>query len=247
MAHPEQQRFVARAAALLPLDGPLLEIGSLDVNGSVRRRFPRASPYVGIDLASGPGVDVVATGHDFGRDETFVTVVTTECLEHDPGWRTTLANIVRVLRPGGALLLTCATTGRHEHGTGRTSPAMSPITAQAAARAGTTSDHYRNLTAADVIGALDGLRVDLVATCWSSFDLYVVARKPPAPPADPAFERLRRGYARDGLRPSRLADRGLLALWRTDTMGDVPLAAGLAAHPWRAVTLATSLARRARG
>ena len=237
MAHPEQQRFVARAAALLPLDGPLLEIGSLDVNGSVRPRFPRAAPYVGIDLAPGPGVDVVATGHDFGPDEAFATVVTTECLEHDPGWRTTLANIVRVLRPGGALVLTCATTGRHEHGTTRTSPAMSP----------STNEHYRNLTAPEVVGALGDLRVDLVATCWASFDLYVVARKPPAPPPDPALERLRRHYVRDGRRPSRLADRALLALWRTDTMGDVPLAAGLAAHPWRAVTLATSIVQRARG
>lgn len=237
MAHPQQQRFVARAAALLPVEGPLLEIGSLDVNGSVRRHFPRACPYVGIDLAPGPGVDVVASGHDFGRDASFATVITTECLEHDRGWRTTLANIERVLRPGGALVLTCATTGRHEHGTTRTSPPMSP----------STNDHYRNLTAADVVGALPGLRVDLVATCWSSFDLYVVARKPPAPAPHPALERLRRAYARDGLRPSRVADRALLALWRTDTMGDVPLAAGLAAHPWRAVTLATSILVRGRG
>ena len=237
MAHPEQQRFVRRAAALLPLHGPLLEIGSLDVNGSVRPFFPHASPYVGIDLAPGPGVDVVATGHDFGRDEGFATIVTTECLEHDPGRRTTLANILRVLQPGGALVLTCATTGRHEHGTARTSPAMSP----------STNEHYRNLTAADVVGGLAGLRIDLAATCWSSFDLYVVARKPPAPPADAALDRLERHYRRDGRRPSRLADRALLALWRTDTMGDVPLAAGLAAHPWRAVTLATSMRNRARG
>ena len=237
MSHPEQQRFVARAAALLPLEGPLLEIGSLDVNGSVRELFPRASPYVGIDLGPGPGVDVVASGHDFGPDEAFATVVTTECLEHDPGWQSTLANVVRVLRPGGALVLTCATTGRHEHGTTRTSPAMSP----------STNDHYRNLTAADVVGELTELRVDLVATCWSSFDLYVVARKPPAPAPHAALEALRRRYVRDGLRPSRVADRALLALWRTDTMGDVPLAAGLAAHPWRAVTLATSILSRARG
>jgi len=94
-----------RVAALHPLDGPLLEIGSLDVNGSVRDLFPRAVPYVGIDLGPGRAVDVVASGHDFGRDGSFATVVTTECLEHDPGWRETLLNIERVLRPGGRAVL----------------------------------------------------------------------------------------------------------------------------------------------
>ena len=197
-----------------------------------------AAPYVGIDLAPGPGVDVVASGHDFGRDRSFATVVTTECLEHDAGWATTLANIVRVLQPGGVLILTCATTGRHEHGTARTSPAMSP----------STSDHYRNLVGADVVGALgDGMRVDFVATCWSSFDLYVVARRLPAPPPHPALARLARSYRLDGLRPSRVADRALLRLWRTDRMDGVPLAAGLAAHPSRAVALATSMVRRSGG
>jgi SAM-dependent methyltransferase len=237
LAHPQQQRFVARAAALHPVHGPLLEIGSLDVNGSVRACFPGASPYVGIDLAPGRAVDVVASGHDFGRDASFDAVVTTECLEHDPGWRETLANIERVLRPAGVLILTCATTGRHEHGTTRTSPAMSP----------STNDHYRNLTAADVVGALPGLRVDLVATCWSSFDLYLIARRPPASSPHPALRRLALEYQLDGLRPRRLADRALLAAWRTDDMGHVPLAAGLAVHPWRAATLAATMLRRTQG
>jgi len=237
LAHPQQHAFVATVARLHPSTGPLLEVGSLDVNGSVRPLFPAADPYVGIDLGSGPGVDIVASGHDFGRDASFETVVTTECLEHDPGWARTLANAVRVLRPGGTLIVTCATTGRHEHGTTRTSPAMSP----------STNDHYRNLVAADLRGALHRMRIDLVATCWSSFDLYVVARKPPAPPAPAALAGLARRYRLDGLRPSRLADRAVLGLWRTDQMDGVPLVAGLVAHPWRAVTLATSIVRRGRG
>lgn len=234
MSHPQQQAFIRRVAALHQSDGPLLEIGSLDVNGTVRPCFPRATPYVGIDLGVGPCVDVVASGHDFGPDEAFDTVVTTECLEHDPGWDETLRNIVRVLRPGGTLLLTCATRGRHEHGTTRTSPAMSP----------STNEHYRNLTAADVVPVLHELRIDLVATCWSSFDLYLVARKPPAPPAHPALTALQRRYAVDGLRPSRLADRALLRAFRTDVMDGVPFAAALALHPWRAASLGVALARR---
>jgi hypothetical protein len=98
-----------------------------------------------------------------------------------------------------------------------------------------------------VCGALPGRRVDLVATCWSSFDLYLVARKPPAPAPHAALARLARSYRLDGLRPSRLADRALLAAWRTDEMGRVPLAAGLAAHPWRAAQLGASILKGDRG
>lgn len=237
MSHPQQQAFIARAAALHPATGPLLEVGSLDVNGTVRPFFPGAEPYVGIDLAPGRAVDVVASGHDFGPDEAFATVVTTECLEHDPGWDRTLRNIVRVLRPGGTLLITCATTGRHEHGTTRTSPAMSP----------STNDYYRNLTAADVVPHLEagGLRVDLVATCYSSFDLYLVARKPPAPPPHPALARMQRRYRLDGLRPSRLADRALLRAFRTEIMDGVPLWAVFTAHPVGAAQAGVRLAREA--
>ena len=236
MSHPQQRRFLERVAALHPARGPLLEIGSLDVNGTVRDLFPDADPYVGLDLAPGAAVDVVASGHDFGPSEGFDTVVTTECLEHDPGWHLTLRNVVRVLRPGGTLLLTCATTGRHEHGTARTSPAMSP----------STNDHYRNLTARDVLAHLEpALRVDLVATDWSAFDLYVVARKPPAPPPHPALALLARRYRRDGWRPSRAADRAVLRAFRTHEMGDVPLWAGLAVHPVRALRLGVALVREA--
>src|SRR4029078_13215138 len=100
-------------------------------------------------------------------------------------------NIERVLRPGGVLVLTCATTGRHEHGTTRTSPTMAPP----------ANDHYRNLTPVDVVGGLPNLRIDLVATCWSSFDLYLVARKPPASSPHPAPLRLQREYPLDRLTP----------------------------------------------
>ena len=49
----------------------------------------------------------------------------------------------RMLKPGGLLIMTCASQGRREHGTTRSSPENSP---------GTQSldwDYYRNLTAAD--------------------------------------------------------------------------------------------------
>jgi hypothetical protein len=48
-------------------------------------------------------------------------------------------------RHEGLVIFSCATTGRPEHGTTRTSPADAPF----------TNDYYRNLTAEDFEGAFD--------------------------------------------------------------------------------------------
>jgi hypothetical protein len=61
---------------------PTLEVGSLDVNGSLRRFF--GGPYFGVDIRVGPGVDVVASASTLPfRDSTWPVVVYTEVLEHD--------------------------------------------------------------------------------------------------------------------------------------------------------------------
>lgn len=96
------------------LEGPTVEIGSLDVNGSARPYFN--GPYVGFDLRDGPGVDVVASGHELPiEDASAEVVVCTEVLEHDPAFWLTLAEVRRILRPGGRLLLTTRGNGFGEH------------------------------------------------------------------------------------------------------------------------------------
>lgn len=124
----------------------MLEIGSYDVNGTVRRLFASAGEYVGIDLTAGPGVDRVMFGHEVdGPDGSFDIAFSGECFEHDSRWRETFTNMVRLTRPGGLVTFTCASTGRPEHGTTRTDPAMSPGT-QAVG-----SDYYQNLAESDFV------------------------------------------------------------------------------------------------
>ena len=68
-----------------------LEIGSYDVNGSVRPLVAVLKPreYIGVDLRPGPGVDVVcdacsgALADRYGR---FDIVIATETLEHVQSW-----------------------------------------------------------------------------------------------------------------------------------------------------------------
>lgn len=83
-----------------------LEIGSRDVNGSVRSLFTGC--YLGVDVYPGRGVDLVAEAeHLAGVPAGWQVVVSTEMLEHcQRPWRA-LNEIWRVLRPGGHLLVTC--------------------------------------------------------------------------------------------------------------------------------------------
>ena len=64
MSHPEQVGFfkaVIDANRTFLEDASVLEIGSYDVNGTVRKLFAAAGHYVGVDLVEGPGVDVVGS------------------------------------------------------------------------------------------------------------------------------------------------------------------------------------------
>jgi hypothetical protein len=93
----------------------VLEFGSRNVNGSCRPLFPGAE-YVGIDIADGPGVDVVCPAESFtGDGRLFDCVVCTEVLEHTAAGREICANAFRLLNHGGAFIVTCATTGRAPH------------------------------------------------------------------------------------------------------------------------------------
>jgi SAM-dependent methyltransferase len=82
-----------------------LDVGSYDVNGSVRGLFRRQ--YTGIDARPGPGVDHVWNIEDGPFPGDWGVVVSTEMLEHTPRpWRA-VKYMERSLATGGWLLLTC--------------------------------------------------------------------------------------------------------------------------------------------
>ena len=92
----------------------------------------------------GEGVDLVVPGDEVALpDGSIDLAISCECFEHNPRWVETFRNMHRMTMPGGLVLVTCASTGRREHGTARTTPAQSP---------GTTArgwDYYRNLSRRD--------------------------------------------------------------------------------------------------
>jgi len=154
MAHLEQQEFIKYVKERFPeffRNKFVLDIGSLDINGNNQDFFENCG-YIGVDLAYGKNVDIVCKGHELALpDNTFDVVISTETLEHDPFYPLTLKNMYRLLKPGGLFILTCATTGRPEHGTERTTPEDAPFIAGNPE----FENYYKNLTEEDIRAVLD--------------------------------------------------------------------------------------------
>jgi SAM-dependent methyltransferase len=99
----------------------VLEVGALDVNGSVRPILERFQPaeYIGVDLTEGKGVDRICRVEDlvttFGPN-SFDFVVASELLEHVPDWRSAISNLKNVCKPNGIIMITTRSPGFKYHG-----------------------------------------------------------------------------------------------------------------------------------
>lgn len=110
----------------IPSTGPVLEIGSININGSAREVYGHLTPYVGIDIVSGPNVDLVVdiTNPLFNRWEypelhhDFQTILCTEVLEHTPPAPLICAILTHFcMQPDSSytLIMTCAGPARKSH------------------------------------------------------------------------------------------------------------------------------------
>jgi SAM-dependent methyltransferase len=120
--HESVDRWVGEQVAQLDLDGRfILEVGSRDLNGSIRHHFPtseEADNYLGVDIAPGDGVDLVLPDDtlDAVRFRSFGVVVSCETLEHARRPWLLCEQMIDRLAAGGVLLLTARGNGYPYHG-----------------------------------------------------------------------------------------------------------------------------------
>jgi SAM-dependent methyltransferase len=176
MAHPAQQEFISLAVKNFPnlFAGRVLDIGSLDINGDITNQFT-ASEYVGVDIGPGSNVTLVARGEDLDlKSSYFDVVISGECFEHNPAWKGTFSNMVRMTRPGGLVLMTCAGTLRTEHGTTRSDfGAGAPLSVEQG------FEYYRNLSPRDLKRVIDQASFSnfKIFQNWAESDLYFIGIK----------------------------------------------------------------------
>ena len=161
--HLQAFQYIARNTHGLP-DGPVLEIGSYNVNGSIRGLF-EGRPYHGIDARPGPGVDEVADGADYRTEARYAVVVSTETLEHAPDPQAVLDSARACLQPGGVLLMTAAGPARAPHSCNG-STVVPP------------GEHYANIAPADLAAWLADWQDVVIEEDHSAGDIYARAVRP---------------------------------------------------------------------
>ena len=115
--HPTAMRncksFFDTYASSFGNGGKIIEIGSQDVNGSLRQVAPPIFEYIGADFVSGKGVDIVL-------DDPYVLpfesnsadiILSSSCFEHSEMFWLVFLEIMRVLKPKGLFYLNVPSNG----------------------------------------------------------------------------------------------------------------------------------------
>lgn len=90
----------------------VVDVGGLDVNGSLRQFFPD-TVYKSIDICPGKGVDIVINPGDNlpFEDESVDIILSTSCFEHDPVFWMTFREMCRVIKKTGYIYVSAPSNG----------------------------------------------------------------------------------------------------------------------------------------
>jgi hypothetical protein len=163
--HRTAYEFMFNQSRLIGLRKRVLEIGSRNINGTIKPLFAGLGiDYLGLDISPGPAVDIIADASTWrpSYGQRFDLVVCTEVLEHTPLGQEICNTVYEVLDKGGLFLATMATFPRDPH-----SADGGPLK---------SGEYYRNVNEVDLRIWLAQFYILFVDTSVVS-DLYVLAVK----------------------------------------------------------------------
>lgn len=95
--------------------GPVtvVDLGSQDVNGSLKEVCPSTARYIGVDFVAGKGVDkILEDPYSLPFDDASVDfVVSSSVFEHSEMFWILYLEILRILKPAGLFYLNCPSNG----------------------------------------------------------------------------------------------------------------------------------------
>lgn len=95
--------------------GLVVDIGSQDVNGSLKTITPERFKYLGVDFQKANNVDIVLDDpYQFPLESDSVDILmSSSCLEHSEFFWLTFLEMVRVTKPDGLIYLNVPSSGDH--------------------------------------------------------------------------------------------------------------------------------------
>ena len=107
----ETRAFVECLSKELVLPDPIVEIGSLQIEGQEKyadlRPFFSNKEFIGCDMRQGPGVDRLENLHALNfADNSVGTIILLDTMEHVRYPFKAMEEVYRVLKPGGVIIMT---------------------------------------------------------------------------------------------------------------------------------------------
>ena len=97
--HKEQKEFLDKMKKKFPIafkNRKVLDIGSFNVNGNEEPWFDGCD-FIGLDIGPGKGVDIICPANEYeAPDEFFDTIISCECWEHNPFYKESIQNSIRI-------------------------------------------------------------------------------------------------------------------------------------------------------
>lgn len=90
----------------------VVDVGALDVNGTMKPIFKDAMKYIGIDQNKGKNVDIVGSSHSIPLDNNYADItISSSCFEHDDMFWVSFLEMCRITKPSGYIYVQAPSDG----------------------------------------------------------------------------------------------------------------------------------------